>query len=293
MLKKGKFDLSIREMRPDDLEALMRIKNAESWNQTEDDWLFLMKSNPRHCLVGLSENKVIGSVTAISYEQKLAWIGMMLVSKDYRGFGVGKVLLNTIIKSLDKCNSIKLDATAVGVPVYKKLGFVTTYEIDRMVCSEIPSEIIAIEDTGDFEISNISSHDITKIVTLDEFIFGVKRPGLFHYLLKNKEKIGFQIKKGNILKGFVFGREGSNYIQIGPLIADSLQIAKCLINGVFNDLKGKSLLVDVLSDQKEFKAWLFLNKFEHERSFTRMYLKTNDYSGKKENQFLISGPELG
>ena len=280
-------------MRPADLPALMQIKNAENWNQTEEDWLFLMKSNARHCLVALSENKVIGSVAAINYGQKLAWIGMMLVAEDYRGFGVSKILLNTIIKSLGKCNSIKLDATAAGVPVYKKLGFVATYEIDRMICSELTVEILDQEETGDFEISNISFDDITSIVPLDKLIFGVKRPELFHYLLNNNEKIGFQIKQGNVLKGFIFGREGSHHLQIGPLIADSLQIAKCLLIGVFNEVKGKSLLVDVLSDQQEFKAWLFLNKFEHERSFTRMYLKTNDYSGKKENQFLISGPELG
>ena len=71
-------------MRATDLEALMQIKNDENWNQTEEDWLFLIKSNPKYCLVAVSENRVIGTVTAIDYHQELAWIGMMLVSKKYR-----------------------------------------------------------------------------------------------------------------------------------------------------------------------------------------------------------------
>jgi GNAT superfamily N-acetyltransferase len=293
MLKREKFDLRIREMRSTDLEVLMQIKNDENWNQTEEDWLFLIKFYPKYCLVAVSDNKVIGTVTAINYQQKLAWIGMMLVSKKYRRLGVSKILLNTIIKGLDKCDSIQLDATPAGVPVYKKLGFVEEYTIDRMVCSKLSVELIDMEETGYFEISNILPGDISNIVSMDKRIFGVERSELFHYLLNNKKDIGFQIKLGNHIKGFVFGRKGSNYLQIGPLIADSIQNAKWLLYTIFKSVKGKSILVDVLADQKEFKGWLLFNKFNQERNFTRMCLKSNDYSIKKENQFLISGPEMG
>ena len=293
MLKRRKFDLSIREMRPSDLKALMQIKNAENWNQTEEDWLFLIKSNPQYCLVAVSENKVIGTVTAMNYLQSLAWIGMMLVDKKYRGLSISKILLHKLIKRLDTWNSIKLDATPAGVPVYKKLGFVEEYKIDRMVCSKLPAQIIDQEDTKSFEISNIQPVDIHKLIPLDEAIFGIERSELLHFLLKNKADIGFQIKQGGILKGFIFGREGSNYLQIGPLLADSFAMAKILLKTTFETLGGKPLLVDVLSDQEELKEWLLFKKFIHHRSFTRMYLKTNDYTGEKDKYYLISGPELG
>jgi GNAT superfamily N-acetyltransferase len=293
MPKRKKFDWSVREMRATDLVALMQIKNDENWNQTEDDWLFLIKSNPKYCLVAVSENRVIGTVTAINYHQKLAWIGMMLVSKKYRGLGVSKVLMNTIIKKLDKCHSVKLDATPAGVPVYEKLNFSGEYKIDRMVCSRLPVQIIDQENTGTFEISDIIPDDISSIGTLDKLIFGVERSELFHYLLDNKKEIAFQIKQGDQLIGFVFGRKGSNHLQIGPLLADSLQVAKWLLISVFKKVSGKSLLVDVLTDQQELQEWLRNYDFKQKRSFTRMYLKTNNYCKKKEKQFLISGPELG
>lgn len=293
MLERRKIDLSIREMRPSDLETLMQIKNAENWNQTEEDWLFLINSNPQYCLVAVSENRVIGTVTAMSYPQSLAWIGMMLVDKNYRGLSISKILLHNILKRLDTWNSIKLDATPAGVPVYKKLGFLEEYRIDRMVCSKISAEIIVQEDTKSFEISNICPTDIYELIRLDEAIFGVERSELFHFLLKNKAALGFQIKQGNILKGFMFSREGSNYLQIGPLIADSIDMAKLLLKVTFEALKGKPLLVDVMSNQKKLKEWLLFKKFKHQRSFTRMYLKTNVYSREKGKQYLICGPELG
>lgn len=293
MPKREKFDWSVREMRATDLEALMQIKNDENWNQTEEDWLFLIKYNPKYCLVAVSENRVIGTVTALNYHQKLAWIGMMLVSKKYRGLGVSKVLMNTIIKKLDKCDSVKLDATPAGVPVYEKLGFKTEYKIDRMVSCGLSIDRFDPKDTGTLKISNISKDDIYKIVAMDKMIFGTERSDLIDYLFNNKKEIGFQIKKMDQLKGFVLGREGSNYLQIGPLIADTFQIAKWLLISVFKKMSRKFLLVDVLADQRELQEWLLLKNFKQERSFTRMYLKTNDYCGKKEKQFLISGPELG
>lgn len=293
MPEKEKIDWTIREMRATDLEDLMQIKNDENWNQTEEDWLFLIKYNPEYCLVAVLENKVIGTVTAINYHQKLAWIGMMLVSKKYRGLGVSKILLNTLIENLDKCHSIKLDATTAGVPVYKKIGFKTEYIINRMVTSELSIDNFDPEDTGTLRISNISTDDIYKLVAMDKIIFGAERADLMDYLLNNNKDIGFQIKQNNQLKGFVLGREGSNYLQIGPLIADSLQIAKWLLSIVFSKVKQQSLVIDVLNDKNGLKDWLLIKNFKKERSFTRMYLKTNDYAGKKENLFLISGPELG
>jgi GNAT superfamily N-acetyltransferase len=293
MLIKDKFDWSIRKMRSSDLEALMQIKNAENWNQTEGDWLFLIRSNPEYCLVAVLEDKVIGTITAINYDQRAVWIGMMLVSKKYRGLGISKKLLNTIIKDLAKCDSIKLDATPAGIPVYKKLGFIAEYDIHRMVCSRLAVETMDREDTGSLEISNILPGDLNSLVQLDETVFGLKRQELFQFLLDSKKEIGFQIKEGNHLKGFILGREGSNYLQIGPLIAESLQIAKWLLNSVFKKAKQNSLVIDILTDKGELKDWLLFKDFKYERSFTRMYLKSNDYSIKKENQFLIGGPELG
>ena len=182
-----------------DLEAVMRIKEAENWNQTEEDWIFLMNSNPEYCLVAVFKDIVVGSVTAINYQNKVAWIGMMLVSKEYRGIGISTILLKNIISKLKKCKSIKLDATSLGVPVYKKLGFIEEYKIDRLTCL----------------VTNIIDHDT--IANLDEVLFGVNRIELIRFLSNNQSKIAYQVKTNNQLKGYVLGRNGSEYFQVGPL----------------------------------------------------------------------------
>jgi len=51
--------------------------------------------------------------------------------------------------------------------------------------------------------------------------------------------------------------------------------------------------MDVLQDKGELIKWLEHQGFEIQRPFTRMYLKSNCYSGEPGFQYLISGPEFG
>ncbi len=285
--------IRIRQMQVNDLNAAMQIKNTDNWNQTEEDWLFLLHSNPEYCLVAILENQVIGTVTAINYQNKVAWIGMMLVSTDFRGIGVSKLLLNTIIHKLKDCASIKLDATPAGIPVYKKLGFLKEYEIDRMVSTRLHTMDNNQQDETISCLSPLLESDISNIASLDKSLFGVNRTDLIRFLLSSRKEICLQIKEGNQLKGYVLGRNGSNYIQIGPVMTYSTPLAQKLLYEVFRRLKGQPLVLDVLSDKLELKEWLHSNGFTSQRNFTRMYLKSNSSAGKIENQYIISGPELG
>ncbi len=280
-------------MQGTDMNTVMQIKNAENWNQTVEDWQFLMRSGSELCLVAVLKNRVIGTVTAINYQNRLAWIGMMLVSKNHRGMGVGKLLLNTIIEKLKDCVSIKLDATPAGIPVYKKLGFIKEFTIDRMVSKEPRTIDTDQHRETPMGVSRILESDITHIANIDKTLFGADRSDLFRFLYDSHKNIGLQLKKNKQLKGYLFGRKGSDFVQVGPVMADSTLVARKLLCEVFQKLKGQSVVVDVLGDKTDLKNWLFSIGFSGQRSFTRMVLKSNKFSGKSENQFLICGPELG
>src|SRR5690554_4286336 len=129
--------IETRQMVEADLPAAMEIKDAEGWNQTLEDWRFFLTQDSYLCVVATAGQKVVATVTAIGYESKLAWIGMMLVQKDFRGLGVGKLMMENIIKKLKAYPAIKLDATPAGFPLYEKLGFVREYSIFRSICPVI------------------------------------------------------------------------------------------------------------------------------------------------------------
>lgn len=280
----------VRKMVLSDMDSLMKLKDAEGWNQLEEDWALLMAYKESVNLVAILDDHIVGSITAINYENTVAWIGMMLVDKDYRGRGISKLLLGNAMDKLDKCRSIKLDATPAGRPVYLKLGFMDEYTLYRMINPSVSK--ISLKDNS-YKTEQIKSADIPEVCAFDKKVFGADRTELIKTLYKNNPELAWLYKENSGVAGFCLGRRGQNYTQIGPVSATSSQGAKALIQSATKQLTGLPVVVDLCSDKSEIQRWLEACGFISQRPFERMYLKDNPHPGLIESQYLISGPELG
>ncbi|HTE34733.1 MAG TPA: GNAT family N-acetyltransferase, partial [Chryseolinea sp.] len=119
----------VRRMQAGDATAAINLSAAEGWNQTANDWNFLIAYPGGTCIAAVCEKEIIATTTAIHYSDRLAWIGMVLVKKTYRGRGISKLLLDHVFEKLKSFPSVKLDATAQGQQVYTKFGFKNEYRI--------------------------------------------------------------------------------------------------------------------------------------------------------------------
>jgi GNAT superfamily N-acetyltransferase len=170
----------IRPMQIADIELGMILSNGEGWNQTEKDWEFLIEHPENICLLAEADSKVIGTTTAINYSNEIAWVGMVLVDKNYRRMGVSTSLLTNILKKLESCKSIKLDATPAGQQVYKNFGFEDEYVITRMTIASMKS--LSKYDETDVLPEQIQFKDMHAIAAFDQHIFGANRIQLIKYL---------------------------------------------------------------------------------------------------------------
>ena len=282
--------IKIRHLQLSDIPGAMQLVLAEGWNQTEKDWDILIGNSQNVCFAAIADNQLVGTATAINYANIVSWIGMVLVDKKFRGQGISKLLLNSMFDELKLCKSIKLDATPAGQPVYKKLEFADEYTISRMVNSSF-----AGLPNIDFEnnIQQIQQKDISAIIEFDKQTFGADRKQLIHGLIKDFPEKSCVQKEGNKIVGFALGRQGNRHHQIGPVSALSDFAAKQLITKALHDLKGESIVIDILDNKPELQLWLKSIGFEKQRYFTRMFLKNNESPGKMNSQFLICGPEFG
>lgn len=272
------------------MDSLMKIKNAEGWNQTEKDWELLIHYQGSVNLVAVQDDRIIGTVCAINYAHTVAWIGMMLVDKEFRGRGISKLLLNETIRKLEKCASIKLDATPAGRPVYLKLGFKDEYKLYRMVHPSV-SEISLSQ--GAFEAVHVMPEDLPELAEFDKLVFGADRTSLISHLYENYPELAWLIREKNKVVGFCLGRRGVNFTQVGPVFGSSELLAKSLIRSAVNSISGNAVVVDILAAQTSTIEWLEGCGFTSQRSFDRMYLHNNPHPGIIESQYLICGPELG
>jgi GNAT superfamily N-acetyltransferase len=289
LLNNGK-GVQLRKMALSDMDSLMRLKNAEGWNQLKRDWTMLISYKNSVNLVAVLENRIVGTVTAINYADAVAWIGMMLVDRDYRGRGIARLLMLETIAKLKTCESIKLDATPAGRPLYLKLGFTDEYTLYRMT-----NPSVSLISPGDkpVETEKIRPGDIPEIASFDKRVFGAERTELIRQLYESCPESAWLIKENKSIAGFCLGRRGQNFTQIGPVNASSGKHAEALIRSAINQMNGRALLVDIPAAKSETKQWLEGCGFISQRPFERMYLGKNPHPGIIENLYLIAGPELG
>lgn len=281
----------IRPMRLSDAGAALQLSTTEGWNQTVEDWKFFITQPENICVLAECDNKVIGTTTAINYANQIAWIGMVLVHRDYRRQGMSKALLETVFQKTQAIKSIKLDATPDGMLVYKNFGFEEEYAINRMVN-------LSVQNLSSVEVDNLlpqvlQSKHIDKIIAFDENVFGANRAALIQSLIKNYPEKSFLLTNQDHITGFVLGRNGHKYHHIGPVMATTVAEAKTLIAHALKQITGNPAVVDVLCDKEELINWLRSIGFTKQRHFIRMYKKENPFAGNAQNQFLICGPEFG
>ena len=285
-----KIPIIIQSIQPEDISNCKLLSDAEGWNQTEKDWKLLVGNSQNICLLAETGHKIIGTATAMNYSGEVAWIGMVLVDKSYRGRGIGKMLLSNLLNQLKSFKSVKLDATPAGQPLYEKLGFKNEYLIYRMTT---PSMEISQPFFSSITPEPVLISDIPEITALDSSIFGVERTTLVSSLINENPENSWCIKRNGRITAFALGRNGRKYYQIGPVFASSIVETIILISQTLLKLAGKPLAVDVPSHKVELINWLNSIGFDRQRDFVRMYLNENLCPGKPKNQFLICGPEFG
>lgn len=116
-----------------DVPGACALSQAARWNQTAADWRLAIEMNPKGCFAIEADGRVVATTTTIRYGTRLAWIGMVLTHPEYRRRGFARALMHRALDHLDGVETVKLDATETGAPLYRQFGFVDECPIERWV----------------------------------------------------------------------------------------------------------------------------------------------------------------
>ncbi len=280
--------IDIKLMQPADIPDGMRFKTAAGWNQTEADWMLYLDVSPDGCFAAVHKGKIVGTVTTLIYDKTIAWIGMMLVDPEYRRRGIATSLMRYAMDFINDVETIKLDATHAGKRVYDRLGFRDEYHLRRMTIDSLPS----IKNT-ETDSMPVTDDDFMEIAKKDIVVFGADRMAVLKALARNNPGTAKKIVRNGTIAGYCMGRPGTNFYQIGPVVADTGQDAICLTQEVMSTLTGQAVVIDVPTRQLGFMDWIVSVGFSEQRPLIRMYYGNNAHPGQPDNVYAICGPELG
>jgi GNAT superfamily N-acetyltransferase len=282
----------LRVMTKADVPAGLRLNELAGWNQTADDWHRFLEASPDGCFVAEEHGEVRGTATTISYGNRFAWIGMVLVDPEYRKQGIGTQLLQRTIEYLDgrKIPTMKLDATPLGQPLYRRLGFVTEYDVERWILKRSRSAITNRRNSGKLASTEIQ---LEPILRFDEGIFGADRSPLLSSLRSMSPDLAMSVWSDGAPQGYSFGRSGLFADHLGPWVAKRWAVAEQLLQEFLENSSRESLIVDCVTANAMATELLRSYSFAPARHLTRMFRGPNTHPGNLESQCAIVGPEFG
>jgi len=277
--------MQIRQMTQFDIPAGMRLKEIAYWNQSEADWELFLAANPEGCFVNEVDGRVAGTVATIVYEDRFAWIGMVLVDPEFRKHGIGTALLQKAIQHLDSRDipCVRLDATPQGRPVYEKLGFVDEYEIERWRLTRQAGHAKSV----------VSAPNLERALLLDREVFGADRSGLLRSMAESAPEF-VQVLIGHAgVTGYSLGRRGSHSDSLGPWVARDEGATEQMLDTFLARSGRETIVIDCLKSNPWARGALQARGFEFERPLTRMRRGANIHKGRPELVCGILGPEFG
>ncbi len=271
-----------------DIPLGMRLKANAQWNQLESDWELLVRAGGHGNFVALYQGIAAGTATTLAYQNRFSWIGMVLVDPAFRGLGIGTALLKKTIEYAKDLGTVRLDATPQGKLLYETLGFQTERELLRM-----ERQVAGMPELHFQPCAPITSQILPEIIKFDASVFGADRQRVLHHLFHHAPNYAFYTKRENSITGYCMGRHGSNFEQIGPIVAKNHHDAKALLLTALANAASLPAIVDIFSGQAPWLATLQAMGFRTQRPFTRMFLGSLKHPGQPDLQYAIAGPELG
>jgi GNAT superfamily N-acetyltransferase len=281
---------SIEAIRPEEAEAVWPLSIEAGWNQNVADWRFMLGAGRGFGCLG-PNGKWRASSLVLPLGQKLAWISMVLVTKESRRSGLGTSLLKRCIAEVRAADAVAgLDATELGRPIYLPLGFRDLYKISRWHLDQVKDVVAPPSGIG---VRPLALADLPRLATYDRPLSGMERPTILAHLATRQAGLAFVAETASgKLAGFVLGREGRFAISIGPAVADSEAIALALVSRASAATK-PSFILDVPDAHAEIRAWLEGQGAVSPRAYMRMTLGTAKGLDDASHVFALAGPELG
>ena len=290
--------VEIRTLGEADLAAAMGLKESAGWNQTEADWLRLLRLEPAGCFAADAGGRLVGTATTTAYGRELAWVGMVLVDSEFRRRGIASLLMDAALSYLDGrgIETVKLDATPDGRHVYERLGFETESLVERWHCRGVGEARAGQPVGGGQGVASRRVFDgarLAEVVELDRAAFGADRSRLVRLLAA--ESTGTFVRTGSDGRALAYAlaREGAVADYVGPVVATDLETAAGLIDDALARLASRPIYIDVNTQFESATRALAERGFSKQRELIRMRRGAKSGAGTSPRVFAIAGPEVG
>lgn len=209
------------------IPGALRLSQAAGWPHRSEDWALTLSVS--RGVVALKDGDVVGTALCSEFGPVVR-INMIIVDERMRGQGLGRRLMNAVL-DLAAGREMRLTATADGLPLYEKLGFMATGEVHQHQGIAVAAEPQLPVTTGDAD----------GIAAMDLAASGMDRPALLSRIAATGEVLRAE-------GGFALLRDFGRGKVLGPVVAADAATARALISAGASRCAGTFLRLDLADD---------------------------------------------
>ncbi|KPW30635.1 GNAT family acetyltransferase [Pseudomonas coronafaciens pv. atropurpurea] len=224
-----------------DIPAAHALSVHLKWPHREEDWAMVQRTSQG--FVAVCEGQLVG-VAFTCHQGDWSSIGLVIVSDEHQGKGIGRRLMNLCLEATAPRTPI-LNATELGAPLYQSLGFVDFARIQQHQGIPDLSRQHTLGD-GD-QLRKLGSADHPELIRLANAGSGLDRTVVLTDLLRDADQtVG--IEHDGQLQGIALLRRFGRGHIIGPVVAQTFEQAQQLISHLLRQIPDLFVRFDILAD---------------------------------------------
>ncbi|NTV98359.1 MAG: GNAT family N-acetyltransferase [Chlorobiaceae bacterium] len=222
---KTERDFTIRTMTRKEVEIAIEWAAKEGWNPGVHDAECFYRADPDGFLVGLLGKDPVAVVSAVKYGKSFGFIGLYIVQPEDRGMGSGFRLGRAALKRLEG-RTIGLDGVLEREENYREIGFSFAY------CNMRFEGISGGLQSHRSRIKSLAEIPFEQLLTYDRHFFPDDRKAFLECWVRQEGAVAFGVMENDRLAGYGLIRRCRKGFKIGPLFADSPELAEELFSAL-------------------------------------------------------------
>jgi GNAT superfamily N-acetyltransferase len=235
----------VQPLTPADLPGCLAVAVDRDWPPEAYKWRLLLDVGTGWG-VRDADGTIVGTTILTRYGTDLAVLSMVLVAHRCAGQGVGRRLVEHALAAAGPA-CVVLNATACGLPLYRKLGFADAgltsmhFGVPRFPAAPVRTRVA-------------TAADLPSIRALDARVQGADRSAVLSRLPGFADELRV-LETGGVVTGFGAVRPGYEVAVVGPLVAADEAGARALLTDLLRGVTGR-VRVDLSERHPRLRDWV-------------------------------------
>lgn len=253
--------LKLRGGKMEDLDFILTSLSKEGWYlQGSEDIKYCLNNYPNDTTIVEVNDKPIGFIVTVPMTDTILFVTFLVVSENYRGQRIGRLLWKSMVEKA-KGRQLYLVANTEHKDMYIRRGLVNVeYYLDVIV------DVQFKKVTVDLEICQVDmltdDDDMNRLVNYDREITSFDRSNYLYIWLKHTDVKTYVAYLHGRIAGYASVSRYDCRTRIGPVFADSFNIARNLIATISSALPDEPMTLSWLTTQRENITSLFKDQQE-------------------------------